>query len=189
MMVLTVLLSGCSASGPAAAVSDEEARAAVADVIALAAQRTPEAMKRLCDRNDGCPGLSSGAVRSPQHAPGPDQPLRELCVVTVPATPAQAGSRIVVLEGVDGRGRPYVTQVLVDRDQDRARVEVQEPAFWIGIRYTGLQHGREWSGTGEGPGQPEKDNDKARRACTDTDAWIAEVASRTPDHADTSPDE
>ena len=180
--VLALLLGGCAtAGGPAAAVPDEEARAAVADVVALAAQRTPEAMEQLCARNDGCPGMSGGAERSPQDAPGPDRPPRELCVVAVPPTPAQAGSRIVVLEGVDGRGRPYVTQVLVDRDHGSDRPEVQEPAFWIGIRYTALQHGRAWSGTAEGPGQPEEDNEKTRRACTDTAAWIAEVATRTTD--------
>ena len=175
--LLAGLLGGCSSrdSGPAAAVGEEEARAAVAEVVALAARRTPEAMEELCAGHDECPGMSSGAVLSPLDAPGPADPPRELCTVAVPATPSQAGSRIVVLEGVDGRGRPYVTHVLVDRDADG--LEVQEPAFWMGIRYTALQHGRAWSGRVDGPEQPERD-EQTRRACTDTAAWIAEVATR-----------
>ncbi|PPK92174.1 hypothetical protein CLV92_11636 [Kineococcus xinjiangensis] len=183
-----VLLTGCTAAptGPAAAVGEEEARERVAHVVDLAAQRTPEAMVALCERNDDCIGMSGGAHHSPDLAPGPDRAPQVLCTVGVPATPSQAGSRLVVLDGVDGHGRPYVTHVLVERDEDG--LEVQEPAFWLGIRYTGLQPGRAWSG---GSGLAEEDlerhNDAARRACTDTTDWVVEVSGGRVSAADVSP--
>ena len=184
-VLLAALLGGCSpaTSGLAAAVSDDEARAAVADVIALAAQRTEAAMKQLCADNDGCPGMSSSIAFTPQQAPGPQDAPRELCVVALPATPSQAGSRLVVLEGSDGNGRPYVTQVLVDRAHEGADdedgLQVQEPGFWLGIHYSALQHGRSWTGANHGPAQPQVDNEQARRACTDTDSWLTSIASRS----------
>ncbi|WP_432495437.1 hypothetical protein [Kineococcus gypseus] len=192
-LLLAGALGGCApagAGGPVAAVGEEEARAVVAGVVALAAQRTPAAMERVCEENDGCPGMSSGIVHDPLGAPGPERAPRELCTVAVPPTPSQDGSRIVVLEGVDGYGRAYVSQVLVDRareaEDDEDGLQVQEPGFWLGIRYTALQHGRAWSGLGTGPGQPGADDDLARRACTDTRAWVAEVATRTPDEGATA---
>ncbi|WP_432548328.1 hypothetical protein [Kineococcus sp. SYSU DK004] len=181
-LALVGVLAACAAQagGPVAAVGDTEARDVVARVVALAAERNPEAMRRLCAENDGCLGMSGGIDAVPEEAPGPDRAPRELCVVAVPATPSQAGSRVVVLEGTDGNGRPYVTQVLVDRvptaEEDADGLRVQEPGFWRGVRYTALQHGRAWSAASDGPGQPEADNESARRACTDTDAWLAEVA-------------
>ncbi len=187
VLILAGVLSGCSGQEelPVAAVSDAEARTAVAHVVALATQRTEEAMQRLCADNDGCPGMSSAIEFTPLDAPGPDRAPKELCTVALPATPSQAGSRIVVLEGTDGNGRAYVTQVLVDRareaERDEDGVQVQEPGFWLGIRYTALQHGRAWSAAVDGPGQPEAGNEQARRACTDTDAWLTQVATRSPD--------
>lgn len=183
LVVGTVLSSrAADAGGPAAPVSRAEARAAVAGVVALAAQRTPEAMRRLCAENDGCPGTSSSIEHTPQQAPGPQQAPRELCTVALPPTPSQAGSHLVVLEGTDGDGRAYVTQVLVDRaregEDDEDGLEVQEPGFWLGVRYTALQHGRAWSSAGYGPVQPEVDDEQARRACTDTASWLSLVATR-----------
>ncbi|WP_369055308.1 hypothetical protein [Kineococcus terrestris] len=188
-LALVGVLASCAAQagGPAAAVSDAEARDVVARVVALAAERTPEAMRRLCAENDGCPGTSGGIEHAPEEAPGLDRAPRELCVVAVPATPSQAGSRVVVLEGTDGDRRPYVTQVLVDRapaaEEDADGLRVQEPGFWRGVRYTALQHGRAWSVADDGPGGPEADDASARRACTDTEAWLAEVAGTPTSNA------
>ena len=186
-LTLAGALTSCSKQEelPLAAVSEAEARTAVAHVVALAAQRTEEAMQQLCADNDGCPGMSSSIEFTPLDAPGPEQAPRDVCTVALPATPSQAGSRIVVLEGTDGHGRAYVTQVLIDRareaEDDEDGLQVQEPGFWLGIRYTALQHGRAWSAAVDGPRQPEADNEQARRACTDTDAWLAQVATRSPD--------
>ena len=185
VLTLAGVLSGCSGQkeGPVAAISDAEAR--TAHVVALAAERTEEAMQQLCADNDGCPGMSSSIEFMPLDAPGPDQAPKELCTVALPPTPSQAGSRVVVLEGSDGNGRAYVTQVLVDRareaENDKDGMQVQEPGFWLGIRYTALQHGRAWGAAGVGPGQPDADNEQARRACTDTDSWLTQVASRSPE--------
>jgi hypothetical protein len=184
-LTLAAVLLGCSGQDekPLAAVSETEARTAVAHVVTLAAQRSQEAMQQLCTDNDGCPGMSSSIEHEPLKAPGPDRAPRELCTVALPATPSQAGSRIVVLEGTDGEGRAYVTQVLVDRareaEDDEDGFQVQEPGFWLGIHYTALQHGRSWSGGNYGPAQPEVDNELAGRACTDTDSWLTSVATRS----------
>ena len=197
-VTLLTAASACSAAagGPADAVSEEEARTAVAAVITAAAQRTPEAMQRMCADNDGCPGTSSAALSSPGDAPDPRTAPRELCVVALPATPSQAGSRLVVLEGFDGRGQPYVSQVLVDRaatdeesrtdGKDEDDLQVQEPAFWLGIVYSALQHGRARS-TATDAAQRQVHNEQARRACTDTEGWIAEVATRNPEGESAAP--
>ena len=42
---------------------------------------------------------------------------------------------MLVIEGEDGLGRPYTSQVVFGRDGDRV-VPVREPAFWLGIGYT-----------------------------------------------------
>ncbi|PWJ54443.1 hypothetical protein SAMN06264364_107139 [Quadrisphaera granulorum] len=177
---MVAALSGCSAMAePAAAVSEHEARAAVADVIATASQRTPAAMKQLCEANDGCMGMSSSLESDPGSAPGPEAAPEVLCVVGIPPTPSQDGSQLVVLEGVDGRGRHYVSQVLVDRaatGDEAGRLEVQEPAFWLGVAYTALQGGRSWDSLTDVPEQQIEHNARARRPCDDTAAWLAEVS-------------
>lgn len=177
---LAAVLSACTGPAlPAAGVSEQEARTAVARVVATAAERTPAALDRLCDENDGCTGMSSGTRHDPSTAPGPRDAPEVLCVVGLPPTPDQAGSQIVVLEGLDVQGRPYVSQVLVDRaadEDDEDGLQVQEPAFWMGIAYTALQHGRAWDALGDVPDQRAEHNTRAARPCTDTDAWVAEVA-------------
>ena len=106
--------------------------------------------------------------------------------MALPATPSQAGSRLVVLEGVDGRGRPYVSQVLVDRagtdeeEQDEDGLQVQEPAFWLGIGYSALQRRRAWSTATDDATERQVHDEQARRACTDTEGWITQVATRDP---------
>ncbi|MFB9377122.1 hypothetical protein ACFFKU_02055 [Kineococcus gynurae] len=120
--------------------------------------------------------MSSSVRLAVGAAPAADEPPRELCVVAVPATPAQAGSRVVVLEGTDHAGRPYVTQVLVDRADDGG-LTVQEPAYWLGIAYSALQHGRAWSSAPDDAAGREAHDQRARRACTDTEAWVSEVGA------------
>lgn len=174
LLPLLLLVAACSpgSEGPAAAVSAEQAREAVRGLVELAAQRTPEAMRELCERHD-CTGLSSGIAAQPQRAPGPDQAPRERCVVALPPTPSQQGARVVVLEGERGDGRPYLTHVLVERKGDR--LEVAEPGFWIGIRYSALQGGRAWSGEPDDEAGRARFRELAERACTDTADWLGEV--------------
>lgn len=86
---------------------------------------------------------------------------------------------MVVLEGTDGKGQHYVSQVLVDRStnaDDVDGLQVQEPAFWLGTAYTALQHGRSWDGTSGDASRREQHDTRARRACTDTATWLEEVA-------------
>ncbi|NLD77729.1 MAG: hypothetical protein GX643_13785 [Acidimicrobiales bacterium] len=100
-------------------------------MVRLASQQTEQGMDALCDLSlDGCGGLS-GAIRAhPESAPAPaDHP------VVVCSHAASDGRWMLVVEGADGNGRAYVSQVVLARDGDRV-VPVREPAYWLGIGYS-----------------------------------------------------
>ena len=169
-----LLAAGCTAGGPAApmaAVTPAEAGATVAQLVDLAGRRTPASMRELCALHD-CTGLSSGITGEPGKAP--PTPPTERCTVALPPTGGQRGMQLVVLEGVRGDGRDYLTQVLVERTREGLRVP--EPGFWLGIRYSSLQGGRAWSGDVDDVAGRARFRELAERACTDTDAWVGEVA-------------
>ncbi len=150
----------------------------------------PSAPQKRCSR---CAPTTTAAPEPPaQPCPHPathptPRLLRTNCA-SWPSRPppSQAGSRLVVLEGVDGRGRPYVSQVLVDRaradeqDQDGDGLQVHEPAFWLGIAYSELQRGRAWSTATDDAAERQDHNEQVRRACTDTESWVTQVATSKP---------
>lgn len=131
-----LLAAACSADvEPRAKVTEPDARRALTDIAAIAAERTPAAMRRLCARSiDDCLGMSGAVVRAPQYAPGPDSPPQVLCSRDV-----GDGAWMLVVEGVDGIGRPYVSQVVMARDDAGRTVPLREPAFWLGVAYGGAK--------------------------------------------------
>jgi len=46
---------------------------------------------------------------------------------------------MLVVEGLDGWGRDYVSQVVLARDDGGRTVPLREPAFWYGIGYSGTK--------------------------------------------------
>jgi hypothetical protein len=90
-------------------------------------------MAALCDlARDECFGLSGAVIEHPDSAPGSDVAAPTiLCNVDV-----GSGARMLVVDGVDGHGRRYVSQVVFNRYEDGQVVPVREPAFWLGIVHT-----------------------------------------------------
>ena len=128
--------AGCTRTdAPAVPVSQIEALAALQQLHGLATLQTPEAMGRICEqaRLTGCHGLSGGIRFHPESAPGPGTPVPSvLCSRGVGTS-----SRMLVVEGTDGYDRRYVSQVVLDRDDDGRVVPRHEAAFWLGISYHG----------------------------------------------------
>lgn len=141
MRVVTVALLGALALAacaddpePPAAVRAAEARRAVDRMVTIAARRTPAAMDELCAlARDRCGGMSGSVRRVPESAPRRDQRPRVRCS-------REVGTRdwMVVLEGDDGWGRPYVSQLVLTRAGDDV-VPEREPAFWLGFAYAGAK--------------------------------------------------
>lgn len=143
-----------------------EALQAVTELAALAAEQTPEAMERLCDLGPGaCEGFSGVVLHDPDgpaSAPGPDDPPEVLCDYDV------GSGWMVVVEGNDGYGRPYVSQVAVNRSDGVA--VPREAAFWLGVSYVGPRSTGHWSTAYHPSIQVAAEHtremlDRARRAC------------------------
>ena len=78
---------------------------------------------------DGCAGFSAADVYTARSAPGPDAPAPEvLCTLDL----KDEGTRLLVVEGVDGFGRQYVSQLVFSERGGDVMVE-REPAFWLGV--------------------------------------------------------
>jgi hypothetical protein len=135
-------LIACSGGGGSgdrpAAVSEREAMVALDGMVALASQQTPEAMAELCELSvDECAGFSGSVITAPdgaQSAPPAGSVPALLCSRDV-----GAGAWMLVVEGVDGLGRGYVSQVVFGRGDDGRVVPVREPAFWLGVAYAGTK--------------------------------------------------
>lgn len=156
-----------------APVSGHDAAEALSEITAIAAQRTPEAMARLCDLSlDDCHGISGiilTAPDGPATAPAADSPPAVLCSRDV-----GEGAWMVVVDGTDGLGRSYVSQVVFGRDDRGRTVPLREPAFWFGIAYAGTKvtGSTSWSTAYTAGGPTASDHtqtvlDRARRACSD----------------------
>jgi hypothetical protein len=124
-----------SGSDPAP-VTAQDARVVVDELVALATARTTASMHELCDLSRvGCFGMSGGLETDPLahlSAPRPTDPVRTRCERAV-----GDGGWMVVLEGVDGHRRAYVTQLVFDRDRQGRVLLTHEPAYWLGIGYAG----------------------------------------------------
>jgi hypothetical protein len=170
------LIAGSGGGGPGdqrAAVSEREAMTALDGMAALASQRTPKAMAQLCELSlDECAGFSGGVITAPdgaQSAPAAGSVPALLCSRDV-----GDGAWMLVVEGVDGLGRDYVSQVVLGRDGDGRVVPVREPAFWLGVAYAGTKvtGSTSWSTAytpeaGTSGDFTEKMLQRARAACTD----------------------
>lgn len=133
LMLAIVLLTVACARQPeedARPVTETEARMAMGVLSSIAAKRTTHAMEELCALSlDDCSGMSGAVLSAPESAPGEDGAPTVLC-----SRGAGSGAWMLVVEGEDGSGRPYVSQVVFGRDGDRV-VTLREPAFWLGIGY------------------------------------------------------
>jgi hypothetical protein len=141
--VALVGIGACGDSGSGRAdepVTEVEATEALHGMVALAAQRTPDAMAQLCEASlDDCAGFSGGVINAPGAAlmaPPADGPPSVLCSRDV-----GDGAWMLVIEGTDGVGRGYVSQVVFVRDphDDGRVVPAREPAFWLGVAYAGTK--------------------------------------------------
>lgn len=132
-LALVLLLGGCSDDEDAAQpVTEGEAKVAMASLASTAAKRSVSAMEELCELSlDDCSGMSSAVLSAPESAPGDDEPPTILC-----SRAAGSGAWMLVVEGQDGLGRPYTSQVVFGRDHDRVAT-LREPAFWLGVGYSG----------------------------------------------------
>jgi hypothetical protein len=136
-------------------VSDEAARSYFDRIVAAAQDKDFEA---LCQLNGSasvcrselrvyCPeGFGSGPA--PQF-PGGEE-LEQECREAVPAEPptivsslhrpsrdGNVGGRVLVVRGVDGRGRPYETDVLIFRD--KRSYKAIHAVFWSGDKFEELE--------------------------------------------------
>ena len=117
-------------AGELGAVSEAEARQAFDEMVALASKQSVSAMERLCEGAvDDCNGLSGAVTAHPESAPGLDAPAPEvLCTFDL----NDEGTRLLVVEGEDGFGRPYVAQLVFSERGGDVMIE-REPAFWLGV--------------------------------------------------------
>jgi hypothetical protein len=121
-------------------VTEVDATEVLDRMVALAAKQTPEAMAQLCDLAlDDCAGISGSILNWPsaaQTAPPDGSAPTVLC-----SRDPGDGAWMLVIEGTDGRGRGYVSQVVFVRDPDDGGrvVPAREPAFWLGVAYGGTK--------------------------------------------------
>lgn len=165
-----LLAARCSAERePRARVTESDARHALTEMAEIASARTRSAMQRLCALSrDDCVGISGSVVRAPETAPVAASPPQVLCSRDV-----GDGAWMLVVEGDDGVGRHYVSQVVFARDDDGRTVPRREPAFWLGVAYLGTRvtGATGWS-TAYGaddstdPAHTERMLDLARRSCS-----------------------
>ncbi len=111
-------------------VSETEARQAFDEMVALASIQSVRAMEQLCENAvDDCAGFSGATTDHAGSAPGPDAPAPDvLCTRDL----NDEGTRLLVVEGEDGHGRPYVSQLVFSERGGEVVVE-REPAFWLGV--------------------------------------------------------
>jgi hypothetical protein len=174
---LTASCSDANAVRHEPGVSAAQASALLRHVAKRASERTPEAVAEICTSlADSCNGLSSGWRSDPASAPRTPPSL--LCDIALPATPTQAGPRLLVVTGRDAAGHGYVGQVLIER-LDGEPV-IHEPAFWLGIEYTSLVRGRAWSGTSDIPREQRTHDAAVRASCTNPGAFIAAASATYP---------
>ena len=180
LALLALTACGQQPPPPARPVTGAEAQAAVQRVVDLAAAGRFDVACR--EAHAQCAGLSPSSAAS-RYAPGPDRPPRVRCTFGLPAHlrgTAWGDGHVVVLEGRDAAGRPYVSQQLVVREDDV--VKVHEPAFWLGVAYGGFGgvRGAVWSAAyGEGATDPAftaRQTARAARSCDDTAGYLAETA-------------
>jgi hypothetical protein len=137
VICVSVLVAACS--GPASQsahepepVTELEATRALERLRVIASAQTTEAMEELCAlTHEDCHGFSAAVIAEPASAPGAD--------VAAPTVlcdrDAGEGARMLVVEGVDGRGVAYVSQMVFTRNDRGQVVPLREPAFWLGIVY------------------------------------------------------
>jgi hypothetical protein len=173
-VLVALVAASCAAdhAPPPRPVTSAEARQTVDEMASMAAPQTAAAMRRLCALSrDRCAGFSGAVLRAPGTAPPAGHPPRVLC-----DRAAGAGARMVVVEGQDGLGRPYVSQIVLRHDGDGHDgdrvVPVREPAFWLGIGYDGPKviGATSWSSAYTAGGDTDPAStatvlERARRAC------------------------
>jgi hypothetical protein len=155
-----------------APVTARDARMVVDELVSLATARTTASMHKLCDLSrTGCFGMSGGLEHDPLahlSAPHPTDPVHTRCERAV-----GDGSWMVVLEGVDGHGRAYVSQLVFDRDREGRVLLTHEPAYWLGIGYdspkvtgsTSLSMAHSTRTGGDDPAMSERVLARARASC------------------------
>ncbi|MFI5912445.1 hypothetical protein [Dactylosporangium sp. NPDC051541] len=180
LAVLVPLLAACGGSPSSrpdeASVSADDAAATLRQVAALAAERTPDSAKLVCDAlADSCDGMSSGYRANPGSAPLSAPAI--VCDIALPPIPGQTGPRILVITGRDAGDRDYAGQVLVMRRN--GHVVLHEPAFWNAIRYTQLAGGRAWDAASDDPALRAVHDTAVRSPCADPAAFAAAVTTTT----------
>lgn len=139
--------------GPGGPVSDEAARRYFARIVDAAQAKDFEALCRLnasvgtceAELRVYCPESFGGEAGSgPQFLAGEE--LERECRESVPTEPPEilasrhrpggdgrVGGRLLVVAGVDGRGSPYETEVLVFRD--KRSYKATHAVFWSGAKF------------------------------------------------------
>lgn len=132
LLAIVVLPAACARETESARpVTETEAKMAMGVLSSIAAKRTTHAMEELCELSlDDCSGMSGAVLSAPESAPGEQDAPTVLC-----SRGAGSGAWMLVVEGQDGTGRPYTSQVVFGRDGDRV-VTLREPAFWLGVGYS-----------------------------------------------------
>jgi hypothetical protein len=134
-------------------VSDEDARRYFDRIVAAAEKKDFETLCRLnasvgtcrAELRVYCPETFGSGV-APQFPQGED--LERECREAVPTDPpaivssrhrpardGHVGGRVLVVRGVDGRGKPYETEVLIFRD--KRSYKATHAVFWSGAKFKG----------------------------------------------------
>jgi hypothetical protein len=132
MLILVLAVAACTSAGPAAGTipSVEQAERHLDEIVRLARAGDFDAMCALGDGN--CEGMLEMAGRD---AVPPDPP-KVIGRRTVPSTSANGqqsfGGIVLVVCGIDGRGRAYDSEVLVFNDGNGLRAI--NPVYWSRTR-------------------------------------------------------
>ncbi len=139
--------------GPGGPVSDAAARRYFSRIAAAAEAKDFEALCRLnasvrtcqaelrvyCPESipvgpGGAPAFPSGdALEEECRESVPTDPPKIVASRHRPATGGRVGGRLLVVKGVDGRGKPYETEVLVFRD--KRTYKATHAVFWSGSKF------------------------------------------------------
>lgn len=137
-----------SQGGLGGPIGDGAARSYFARIVAAAEAKDFDALCRLNASVGTCQFELRGACADPAGAPLFPTPeaLEQECRKSVPAEPPEivasrhrpgrdgyVGGRLLVVRGIDGRGRSYETEVLIFRD--KRSYKATHAVFWSGAKF------------------------------------------------------
>lgn len=116
-------------SGPSRPVTEAEARAHLDELVTAGQARDFDTLcKRLADATFNC----ERTVADAGEGAVPSQPPRLVSAVYHPGSEGSVGGWVLTVEGIDGKGKRYRTEVLIFRDE--GRVLATNAVYWYSAR-------------------------------------------------------